>query len=307
MKSRALSAAPGRPARRLGGLRPDPADAALDRGRPVPALRHRRVPRDGGRQDGRPHPASGAGAVHGRRQARAPELLGRAAGQLREGRGHRPVVQVPRLGRRLGADDLPVRVPALDRAGLLQAEARPRRARRQADRRGVDRRLGARGRQRLFAGRRPGRGLDASRGRGDRDRRRGRPGDALGGRLEAEDHAARARDARSGSCGWRPTSSRRSPRSSSTSRTSSSCARSRPPVLGRDRPRRGAAQADRPGRRLRRLGPAHRRGRLGHQPGKLAPGRQDPAQPRSRPPGRSASRSSSSRSRAAWPSRSSST
>ena len=48
-------------------------------------------------------------------------------------------------------------------------------------------------------------------------------------------------------------------------------------VHRRDRSRRGAAPADRPSRRIRRLGPAHRRGRLGHQPGQRAPRRQDPA------------------------------
>ena len=53
-------------------------------------------------------------------------------------------------------------------------------------------------------------------------------------------------------------------------------------LLRRDRSRRGPAQADDPRGRLRRLRQAHRRGRLGDQPGERPARRQDPAPARSR-------------------------
>ncbi len=250
-------------------------------------------------------PSAGPRALDGCRQTGSPELLGRAPGQLHEGRGHRPVVQVPGLGRRFGANDVSVRVPALGRARLLQAEARSGRARRQAGGRGIDRRLGPGGRQRLLAGPRSGRGLDAPGGRGDRDRRRGRLDRGVDGRVEAQDHAPGPRDAdRPAAAGGRRRASdhegRVLPRGQAHPGALAAA------VHGRDRSRRGAAQADRPGRRVRRLGPAHRRGRVGHQSGQLAPGGEDPAATRTRPRATCASRSSCSRSRAASPSRSSS-
>ena len=120
--------------------------------RQVPALRDRRVPRHGGPEDGHPRAAARAGAFDGRRQARAHERLGRARGRLPEGRRRGPGLQVPGLGRGRRADDLPVRVPAVRRAGDLQAPAESRRPGRARRRRGGHRPARPRGRDAVLAG-----------------------------------------------------------------------------------------------------------------------------------------------------------